>query len=188
MAININNIVDDVFLQRAGNKLIFIIRRRTNKGIFLPGSSRRANQYSTKPFAMPVYAASKMLGANITRAAKLDPDNYHLFTSKAGNLWVLVKKGYKEIRRKANKFSDHVTMQFTSGYMRDLSVLRTGGTAADVGWKSGRNQRLATFHEVMGAGKSKRLHKILGMLKKEEDEMQAYIEAAFVRKFKKVFK
>ncbi|MBU1096854.1 MAG: hypothetical protein KKB34_10270 [Bacteroidetes bacterium] len=188
MSVNVNNIVDDVFLQRAGNKLIFIIRRRTNKGIFLPGSSKRANQYSSKPFAMPVYSATKMLGSNIIKAAKTDPDNYNVFKSKAGNLWVLVKKGYKEIRRKANKFNDHVTMQFTANYIRDLSVLRTAGNVSELGWKNARNQRLATYHEVMGAGKSRRLHKILGMLKTEEDEMQAYIEAEFIKKLRKVFK
>lgn len=159
---------------RAGKKAVFIIRRRTNKGWFLPGSSRNANQYSEKPFALPVGAANQM-----TQRKIMDSDNYHKFTSKSGNLWLVAKKGYKDIRTLAGKQTDHVTMQWSGRYMRDFGIYRTvigaGSSHLEIGWKNPENQRLATFHEVMGAGKSKRLHKILGLLKKEEEELQEFI-------------
>lgn len=188
MSVTVNDIVDDVFLQRAGNKVVFIIRRRTKKGHFLPGSSKRANQYSGKPFAMPVGAATAMLKSNVLKRSKSDPENYHTFTSKQGNLWILMKKGYKDVRRLAGKSTDHVTMNWSGKYLRDLGVVRTGNQIADISFKSGRNQELASYHEKLGAGKSKRLHKILGLLAKEEKEMAAYLENQFMKKFKERFK
>lgn len=186
-----NKLVDDVFLKRTGNRLILIIRRRTQKGQFLPGSSRGANKYSTKPFAMPIGAMNKTVGGKLVRSANskrsklFDPDNFHTFTSKEGNLWVLVKKGYKKVRELAGKESSRVTMTWSGSYLRDLGLMTAANSQINIGWKSAENQQLATFHEAMGAGKSKKLHKIMGLLKKEEKELLELVETEVVKNLKK---
>ena len=186
-------LVDDILLTNLGNKVLFIIRRRTKKGWFLPGSSSGADKYSTKPFAMPVGAASQMLGNKLRKSASskrskiYDPDNFQLFTSKAGNLWVIVKGGYKKVRQLAGKKSDNVVMSWTGSYMRDLGLLRTENNFALLGWKSSENEELAYFHEIAGAGKSKRRHKILGLLKKEEALLTEFAEKEILKKLTAYF-
>jgi hypothetical protein len=189
-----DKLVDDVFLKRIGNNLLFIIRRRTQKGQFLPGSSPDADKYSEKPFAMPIGAANKALAgklysaANSKRSKLFDPDNFQTFTSKDGNLWVLIKKGYKKVRELAKKESNHTTMTWSGSYLRDLGLLQINNSSSrteiELGWKSAENQKLATFHEIMGAGKSKRLHKIMGLLKQEEDTLKSYIEFEVLKNLK----
>ncbi len=184
-------LVDDVFLKRTGNRLVFIIRRRTLSGKFLPGSSSGASKYSEKPFVMPIGAGNKMLGGKLQRAANskrsklFDPDNFHTFTSKQGNLWVLVKKGYKKVRELAGKDTSHVSMTWSGSYLRDLGIITATNNQINIGWKSSENQQLATFHEIMGAGKSKKLHKIMGLLKKEEEELKSLVETEVVKNLKK---
>ena len=186
-------LVDEILLKQIGSQVLFIIRRRTGKGKFLPGSSSGAEKYSTKPFAMPIGSASQMLGNKLRKSAgskrsKLyDPDNFQLFTSKAGNLWVIVKGGYKKVRELAGKKTDNVIMSFTGSYMRDFGLLNAEKNLAVLGWKSSENQELAYFHEIAGAGKSKRRHKILGLLKKEENILTEFAEEKILKNLTKHF-
>jgi hypothetical protein len=189
-----DKIVDDVLMLRVGNKVLFTIRRRTGEGKFLPGSSPNARQYSSKPFAMPLGAASKTLGSKISKAAgssrskNYDPNNFHVFKAKSGNLWVLVKQGYKKIRQLAGKPAGHVEMNWSGRYMRDLGILRTEADKTEIGWKSSENKELGYYHEVAGAGKSKRRHKILGLLDSEKKELQPYLQEEFVKRINNYFK
>ena len=190
----INQIVDDVFLSKVGNKTLFVIRRRTREGKFLPGSSPGAGDYSTKPFAMPLGAANKTLSGRIEKAAGNsrskyhDPDNFQLFTSKAGSLWVLAKGGYSGLRALAGKQNEKVSMSWSGSYLRDLGVLRTESDNIILGWKSRENQQLAYWHEVSGAGKSRRIHKILGLTKAEEKELLPIVEKEFLKRVDNYFK
>ena len=181
---------DDIFTKQIGLHVVTIIRRRTNEeGKFLPGSSADAGSYSTKPFVMPLSALNKALGNKVVtkssnkRSKNYDPGNFQLFTSGTGNVWVFVRQGYKKIRELAGKEVSKVSMTWSGRYMRDLSTLHTSASAAraqvEIGWKSAENQRLARFHEELGAGKSKRKHKILGLTDKELDvlgkEIKEYV-------------
>ena len=189
-----DELVDDIILTRVGNKVLLAIRRRTKKGWYLPGSSRNAGNYSDKPFAMPIGAANKTLGNKLVKSATSEkskyynPNKFEIFTAKSGNLWVLIKEGYKKVRELAGKESSKVSMHWSGSYMRDLGLLRTADDFAELGWKSSENQQLAYFHEIAGAGKSKRLHKILGLLPKEEKQLTDYAEKLVMSKFKKLIK
>ena len=166
------DIIDEVFMKQVGLHVLFVIKRRTLDGKFLPGSSPGAGEYSTKPFAMPSGAISKQLEGKIKKAGKDSPGDFQMFTSKAGTSWVVVKKGYKRIRELGGRPSDKVTMIWSGRYMKDLSVLSRERSAVEIGWKSDENKKLAEFHESMGAGKSRRLHKILGLTKEEIAEVE----------------
>jgi len=189
----IDRIVDDVFLSKVGNKTLFIIRRRTKRGEFLPGSSSGAGDYSKNPFAMPLGAANKTLGGRIKKASGnkgkyRDPENFQLFQTKANALWVLVKGGYSGLRKLAGKQNDNVTMNWSGSYLRDLGVLRTESDNIILGWKSREIQQLAYWHEVSGAGKSRRIHKILGITKAEGKELLPLVEKEFLKRVDNYFK
>ena len=171
---------DEIFTKQIGLSLVTIIRRRTNEeGKFLPGSSEGADAYSTNPFVMPLFALNKSLGNKvITKASNkksknFEGDNFKLFMSNTGNVWVFVRGGYKKIRELAGKEVSKVSLTWSGRYLRDLSVLSANSnefkTITEIGWKSAENQRLARIHEQLGAGKSKRKHKILGLTDKELD-------------------
>ncbi len=185
-----SNLIDNILLKRVGSKIIFFIRRRTNKGTFLPGSSDNAGSYSSKPFALPFGALNATTGKKIKEIdSRFSGDgDYKLFTSNNKNLWVVAQRGYKGIRKEAGKYNDHVIMSWSGQYLRDLGIIATGSKSVDVGWKNARNRELASYHEKLGAGKSKRKHKIMGLLKSEEKEIRAFIEEELVKNLKKNWK
>lgn len=178
-------LVDDIFLKRIGNHLVFMVRRRTTEGRLLPGST--SEEYSTKQFAMPFGALPKGLQSKAKQ--KQNKNDFGLFTTKStGSLWVLVKKGYKHLRELAGKDSSSVKMTWSGAYLRDLSVVEVSSNEeafTEVGFKNERNRHLAFWHEVAGAGKSKRKHKIMGVLPEEEDELAELAETEIVKTLKK---
>lgn len=189
----LDNIVDKIIMQRLAGHCVFLIRRRTQSGQFLPGSSPGADQYSTKPFAMPAYALGKMLGKKLEALAsgkrkKQGPNTFTLYTNKRWNnqLWVVAHLGYREIRRMAGRPVDHVSMIWSGRYMRDLGMLFVNDTKTEVGFKSKENEILAMYHEELGAGKSKRKHKIMGLTQDEiTAELLPYAQTEIVQKLMK---
>lgn len=161
---------DDIFreiIQRSlmlkiGQHSVVIIKKRVADGIFLEGSSDAASQYSTKPFAMPTGAVRpRSLMLDIIKGKKGNDTN--LFKSKSGKLWVVITKGYKWLREQAGKPSGKVDMRWTSELMRSLMVLNTdvdSGTIT-IGHKGKRNEDLAYWHNVAGAGRAKKIRKWL---------------------------
>lgn len=185
-----NSFFDEIFTKQIGLHVVTIIRRRTNEeGKFLPGSSEGADAYSTKPFVLPLAALSKGLGNKVitkganAKSKNYDPDNFKLFMSNTGNVWVFVKQGYRKIRELAGKDVSKVSMTWSGRYLRDLSTLQAAATPGkvqiEIGWKSEENKKLARIHEELGAGRSKRKHKILGLTEKELDvlgkEIKEYV-------------
>ena len=167
-------VVDKIVMQRVAGQVVFIIRRRTQEGKFLPGSSSGAEQYSTKPFAMPAYALGKMLGKKIeasgnSKRRTQGASEFTLFRNDKwqNSLWVISHLGYKRIREIAGKPVDVVSMIWSGSYLRDFGIIMIDETKSQLGWKSAGNQKLAYYHEEMGAGKSRRKHKILGLTKEE---------------------
>lgn len=198
----LDNIVDKIIMQRLAGHCVFLIRRRTQSGQFLPGSSPGADQYSTKPFAMPAYALGKMLGKKLEALAsgkrkKQGPNTFTLYTNKKWNnqLWVVAHLGYREIRRMAGRPVDKVSMIFNRGYISGISVLPgESDTKIDIGWKDTSNidgerpsnNLLAKYHEELGAGKSKRKHKIMGLTQEEiTAELLPYAQTEIVQKLMK---
>lgn len=178
----LNNVVDNVLLKRIGTRVVVIIRRRTAKGHFLPGSSRRANKYSEKPFALPYGAAQKNVRKKID---ELPPEDVSFFISnKTGSVWVTMKKGYKSYRALSGRETDHVNLNWSGRMMAALKILPTEPSSfmTKVGFDDPDMKRLASWHNVLGAGKSKRLHKFLGLTKKEEQELAEWVGKDMAKK------
>lgn len=187
-------VVDKIVMQRIGGHVVFVIRRRTQQGKFLDGSSPNAEQYSTKPFAMPAYALGKMLGKRIEASGDYKgrtqrATEFSLFRNEKwqNSLWVISHLGYKRIRQIAGKPVDVVSLIWSGAYLRDFGVLLVDETKTQLGWNSAENQQLAVYHEEMGAGKSRRKHKILGLTNEEiNSELLPFAQTEIVKKLKSI--
>jgi len=169
---DLDNLVENVLLKRLANGAIALIRKRTLQGEFIAGD----HDYSTKPFAMPVGGLTKMLQNRIIATAKggrgRAPDpNFQLFTSKSGHIWVVVKQGYKKIRELAGKQSDHVTMTWTGRMMRNMGIVNIDHSRAEIGFTSGEEEQKAVWHNLLGAGKSRRIHKFMYLTEREIEDL-----------------
>ena len=164
----LNDFVENVLLKRLASGAIAVIRKRTQKGRFLEGSC----QYSTKPFAMPLGGLTKQLRSRIMQESKKHAGRFNLFTSKAGKLWVIVSGGYRKIRELAGKDTTNVSLSWTGRMMGNLGVLPAAGAgSAEIGFKSREQEQKALYHNILGAGKSKKKHVFLYLTDKELDKI-----------------
>ena len=165
-------IIQRSLMLKIGQHSIVIIKKRVADGIFLEGRSDGASQYSAKPFAMPTgVIRPRGLMLDILKGKK--GYDAQLFKSKAGKLWVVIPKGYKWLREQAGKPSGKVDMRWTSELMRSLTVLNTdvqSGTIT-IGHKGKRNEDIAYWHNVAGAGRSKRIRKWLMLTDSELEKI-----------------
>lgn len=190
-----NDIIDNIFLTNVGKQVVFIIRRRTTeKGEFLPGSSPDAGQYSTKTFAMPLFALNKMMESRVINAAAnnkskyFDKDNFNLWMSNKGNIWVSVIGGYRKLRELVGRPVEHVMMSFSnkSKYISSIDS-KNIESGFEVDWNNPDAQKLSEYHEILGAGKSHRLHKIMGLTPEELDgNFKSFVDSELLKKFKQL--
>lgn len=165
-------VADRIIMQRISTHGVFIIRQRTKKGEFLEGSSAGAENYSTKPFALPVGAVNKMTGKKITDLAENQPDKFKLFRSKnTGSLWVVVMEGYKKIRELSGKKTDNVTMSWSGKVLRNLGVVSVKPFEGNIGFTDARAKQISIYQNIMGAGKSKKKKIFMGFNEKEVEEL-----------------
>src|SRR5574338_294312 len=163
-------IIQRSLMLKIGQHSVVIIKKRVADGIFLEGSSDGASQYSTKPFAMPTGAIKpRSLMLEIIKGKK--GNDTQLFKSKSGRLWVVITKGYQWLRDQAGKPSTKVDMRWTSELMRSLTVLKVdaGNGIIEIGHKGKRNEDLAYWHNVAGAGRARKIRKWLMLT---DDELE----------------
>jgi len=159
-------IVDRVMVMKLANAGVVIIRERTLKGEFLPGSSPGAENYSTKPFARPLGGLTRQLQKTL-----LSSPDVAVFTKDDKSTWVVIKGGYKQMREMAGKDTSRVTMTWRGRMMRNLGILNADESSAILGMKDDDTKQLALYHNVMGAGKSKRKHVFMGFTESEKIRM-----------------
>lgn len=196
-------LIDSVLMKRVGLQCIFIVRRRVSSGKYLEGTT--SEQYSTKPFGMPLGAATKALGSAIKRAiekgqavnlkrkgktfATVSPDEAKIYTSpKTGNLWVIIGGGYKRYRELGGRDSSKIDLNWSGRMMRNLGIIPGSEqpSAVDVGFTSTDEQNKALWHNVMGAGKSRRKHVFMGLTNEEKEELEKYADAEVANRLAKV--
>lgn len=160
----IKEIIQRSLMIKVGERAIYIIKKRVAEGKFLEGSSDGASQYSTKPFAMPVGGVRPKSVMMKMLKGKYDDDT-QLFQTKAGKMWVSITKGYKWLREQAGKNTSKVDLTWTRELMRSMTVLSTDIKSGEIeiGHKGDRNDKLAEYHNVSGAGKGKKKRVYLSM-------------------------
>lgn len=173
----LGQLIDRSFLFQIGEKALYIIKQRTLEGIFLPGSSPNASQYSTTPMPLPLGALSKKAQGLTARQMK-EGENIKIFTNlKSRITWAILPGGYKQLRELAGKEADRVTLNWSGSMMRALDITKVDESTHTVtlGFTDNRAAELAGFHQELGAGKSKTLHKFVGLT---EDEMREVAQMA----------
>lgn len=198
-----SELIDSVLMKRVGLQCIFIVRRRVSSGKYLEGTT--SEQYSTKPFGMPLGAATKVLGNAIRRAVEkgkavslkakgktyttISPDEAKIYTSpKTGNLWVIIGGGYKRYREMGGRDSSKIDLNWSGRMMRNLGIIPGSEQplAVDVGFTSVDEQNKAIWHNIMGAGKSRRKHVFMGLTTEEKEELEKYADAEVANRLAKV--
>jgi len=175
----VDAVVDNVFMKLVGNRVIMVIRRRTLDGKFLSGSSEGAEKYSGKPFAMPYAAANIGTQNKISQLSKNpnSPNAPQIFTSAKGTVWVLITGGYKQYRELGGRDSSKVNLTWSGRMMRNLGILPGADKAKEVslGFTSTDEKQKAVWHNLEGAGKSRRLHKFMGLTDTEKNTLSKWI-------------
>jgi hypothetical protein len=182
----LSNVVDNVFLKSIGTQVVVIIRRRVAKGEFLPGTT--SNEYSTKPFAMPLGAAMKSIQGKITKEDlnnKMGPSRFQIFHSKNnGELWVLILGGYKQYRALGGRQNSKVDLNWTGRMLRNLGITQTNVAQSEieVGFTSEEEKKKAFWHNVVGAGKSHSKHVFMGLTDSEVKYLTDFAGEAIAKK------
>ena len=165
-------IVDQILLTRVGLKGVAIIRKRTEGGQFLPGSSPNAENYSTTPMPLPYGALRNKLSGRKAKEA-----GFKVFTSKSGRVWIVLPGGYKQYRQLYGKQTDRVTLSWSGRMLRNLKLLSTSqsGQSAEsvVGFDDADSARIAGYHNELGAGKSRKKHVFIGFNDSEISDLTA---------------
>ncbi len=161
----LDSVIDRVMMLRLANRGIAIVRERTLKGEFLDGSSDGAGQYSTKPFARPLGGLTKALQKTLVNSGS------HIFTASSGNHWIVIEGGYRAFRAMAGKDVSRVTMTWTGRMLRNLGVISEAEREVVLGFPDADMKQLATWHNVMGAGKSLRKHVFMGVTQEEANQL-----------------
>lgn len=164
----LKEIISQSILLRIGQRSVLIIKQRTAKGDFLPGSHADAGKYSTTPFAMPIGAVQKKSVMHAMLKGKYNNDTL-LYTSRSGRLWVAIKKGYKWLREQSQKQTANVDLRWSGKLMRSLKVTKVDVAKGEIeiDHSDERSRKIAEYHNVTGAGKSRKIRKYLGITDKE---------------------
>ncbi len=164
-------IVDNALLIQIGSGALYIIKKRTMRGKFLAGSTG-TDQYSTNPLPLPAASLTKKGVQNFNKLVA-DGDASFFRSKKSGKLWILLKDGYKGLRELVGKETDKVRLSWSGKMMRNFKILRTTVARGSVqlGWTDSKLAQIASYHNDLGAGKSKITHKFVGLSKGEVRQM-----------------
>lgn len=125
--------------------------------------------YSTRPFVMPAGRFAKL--------TKKDKHSLHedarltFFMTKARKLWVLVHKGYRDLRAIRGRSPSGDFLQDTGAMMRNMSVIRHDEYSATIGFLSPKEAQKALWLNVLGAGKSRKVWKFLGITREQQQAL-----------------
>jgi hypothetical protein len=173
-----DTIVDRIVVMKLANAGLAIIRERTLSGKFLPGSSPGADQYSTKPFARPLAGLTKQLQKNLIS------NGAQVFTKEGKSTWIVIKGGYKQMRELGGKDTSRVSLTWSGRMMRNIGILTSDDNSAILGPKDTDTKQLSLYHNVMGAGKSKKKRVFMGFTEAEKGRLAKLVGDEAMKRLK----
>lgn len=169
----IERAVQSIRTDRIMAQIESIILLRTQRGEFLSGSSSGAGSYSTDPFARPAGG----LPERVHDIADQSDDVVSYFT-KAGDLWMVFERGYKQLRQMKGLPSDSVDLRDRGTMldgMRSQARSKEARVEMDVGYIEGyspaESVTLAEYHNRLGAGPNKVIRRFVGLTEQEEKKV-----------------
>jgi hypothetical protein len=149
-----------------------MIRRRTQRGEFLSGSSPGAESYSDEPYAQPAGS----LTDQVRDALPEDETSY--FMTSGEDLWLVVEGGYEAVRRAKGLPTSRVDLTDTGDMldaMRSSATRRDGELDMQVGYIEGASpaeaMQIARYHNVEGAGQSEVKRVFVGLTDQEAEDV-----------------
>ena len=142
-----------------------MIRERTLRGVDATGHKWRG--YSERPFARPLEGITNKARKNLGKRLQI-------FTTKQGKLWAIVQGGYRAYKEAAySQDAGTVNLTVTGGMLGALTVVSIDAAKGSVriGFNRQDAAELALYHNVLGAGRSRVLHKFLGLTDPELKEL-----------------
>jgi hypothetical protein len=121
-------ILKDTTLNRAGQRIVAIIKQRTLEGIDKDGNPFKP--YSTRPFAMPAGAMTQRTRKSLYKDGKIQ------YFKRNGKLWVVVKDGYagfKKVNNNKTAYDGTVNLSATGDMMRGITVLSASNNTITIG-------------------------------------------------------
>lgn len=149
-----------------GLRVIEMIEDNIRAGVSYDGTRFR---YSERPFSMP--AGATRVGNRMKQFQR--EGRLVAYMAKSKRLWVVVPKGYKDLRdmRGRNPTGDFLTD--TGKMLRNLKVLSVTETEVKIGFDDPEQEQKALWLNVTGVGRSRRLWKFLGLSQQQQDELAA---------------
>ncbi|MCZ7556800.1 MAG: hypothetical protein M5R41_10415 [Bacteroidia bacterium] len=173
-------VISRALLINLGTAALYIIKERTLRGQFLPGSTG-SGRYSTTPMPLPLGALPARARGKRALAQLVASGEARLFTSmRSRRAWIVLQGGYAKFRELAGRESDRVTLNWSGQMMRNLKITRVSARefTVELGFTEGRARRLASYHNELGAGKSRTTHKFLGLTAQEVSRLASDAQAA----------
>ena len=149
------------------------MKRRTQRGEFLEGSSEGAESYSQKPYAQPAGSLTDQVRDS------LPDDEVSYFTTSDDDLWLVVEGGYEAVRRAKGLPTDTVDLSVTGSMLEGMrsESTRRGDELLEmlVGYIEGASpqeaMQIARYHNVEGAGKNEIKRVFVGLTEQEADDV-----------------
>jgi hypothetical protein len=175
-------VVNRALLIQVGSQALLMIKERTLAGQFLPGSTG-TSAYSTTPMPLPWNRLQSAVRGSATLRNMIDSGEATVFTSKRGRKWIVLEGGYRKMRELAGKSTDHVTLSWRGTMLRDLKIktVDVAGLRVDLGFTDTESERIASYHQELGAGRRRVTHKFMGFTEGEKDKLSELIAVLIVK-------
>lgn len=100
-------------------------------------------------------------------------------SKKSGKRWILINGGYLNFKKAwGGKKADTVNLQWrgmSGGMLGDLSPLHYTDNSVTIGFRSAEMAKLASYHVLTGAGKSRVIRNFMGLTPPELEEIKKLI-------------
>lgn len=144
------------------------------KGVDIHGKNYK---YSTTPFARPY--DKKLKGVKgLVKEGRLT-----LFMKGKTRFWMVVEGGYEDYRRMKGKDPSGDWLTDTGAMLRNLKIIELTDKSAQLGFTDPRQLKKATWLNIDGAGKGKKLWQFLGLRKEQEIELAEYAASLLTEKY-----
>lgn len=134
-------------------------------------------KYSTRPFARPF--DPKLKGVKgLAKEGRLT-----IFLRGKTRHWMVVTGGYEDYRRMKGKNPTGDWLTDTGAMLRNLQIIELTDESASLGFTDPLQLKKATWLNIEGAGKGKRLWQFLGLRKEQEIELAQYAASLLTEKY-----
>lgn len=159
--------------QLVAHRAVEMIQENIDAGVSVDPSGRASpfEPYSTRPFARPIGGLTKATIKRLDDAGQIER-----FQREGGRQWIIVLGGYVALKRAMNPaWTGEVDLANTGEMRRQIAVLRADENGIEIGFLTAQTSRIAFYHNVAGAGKSRTIRRFLDLTIEQREELIAML-------------